>query len=213
MSSRWTFGVEPLEQTCTLAAILRRITGMAVALEQEDAVLDRLIENLVSAEKELAARVPGDPAPRIGAGARPDRRVYIDHSRSIGAFNPCFPEYDIAVRGDRASGTVSFPLAYEGPPGVVHGGLVAVFFDCAIQHHNCDVGVAGKTTSLSVSYRRPTPVLELLDFEIERTADARRISSTAQLSFRGSVLCTASMEAVAGELSRLPAVSPRRSGP
>ncbi len=65
-------------------------------------------------------------------------------------------------------GSVTFPLAFEGPPGIVHGGVLATFFDCAIQHHNCDVGVAGKTMSLLVEYHRPTPLMQPLTFEIER---------------------------------------------
>ena len=85
--------------------------------------------------------------------------MYLDHARDVGAYNPCFPEYELTVDGRRATGTVTFPIAYEGPPGVVHGGFLALFFDCVVQHHNCDVGVAGKTTSLAIRYRRPTPLL------------------------------------------------------
>ena len=63
---------------------------------------------------------------------------------------PCFPEYDDhGRRRSRASGTVTFPIVYEGPPGIVHGGFLAVFFDSVMQHHNCDVGVAGKTTAMA----------------------------------------------------------------
>ena len=92
----------------------------------------------------------------------------------------------------------------------MHGGFLAVFFDSVIQHHNCDVGVAGKTTSLTVTYRRPTPLLTELQFEVDRSLEERRIASTARLMADGVVLCEAQMSAVAGDLSRLPEVSPRR---
>ena len=85
--------------------------------------------------------------------------MYLDHGRDIGAYNPSFPEYDLTVDGPRATGTVTFPIAYEGPPGVVHGGFLALFADCIAQHHNCEVGVAGKTVSLAIRYRRPAPLL------------------------------------------------------
>jgi hypothetical protein len=211
--SKWTFGVEPLPQVLTVAPLLRSVIGSLLSLEQADAAVDRLIGELRSASESLAHRRPADLAPRIGSHPRPERRVYIDHSRSIGAYNPCFPEYDIEVGGDRAWGTVCFPLAYEGPPGVVHGGFLGLFFDCAIQHHNCDAGVAGKTTSLSLSYDRPTPLLKTLEFEIDRSTAARRITSRARLSIDGTTLCSATMEAVAGDRSNLPDVSPRRTGP
>jgi len=175
--------------------------------------MDRLVDELVALEEGVAARGPADPAPRIGPEARPDQRVYLDHGRDIGSYNPCFPEYEIRVEGDKAWGTVSFPVAYEGPPGCVHGGFLAVFFDCVIQHHNCDYGVAGKTTSLSVEYRRPTPIQDTLAFEVERSSDARRITSRARIELGGEVLCRATMEAAAGDRFRLPDVSPRRDRP
>lgn len=210
-SAAWVFGNPPLPQTLALAPIVRRLIGTALSLEGEDARLGRLIEDLTGAERALVAAAPGDPAPRIGPNVHPDQRVYLDHGTDIGAFNPCFPEYDIRVDGQQASGTVSFPLAYEGPPGIVHGGFLAVFFDCVIQHHNCAYGVAGKTSALNVAYRRPTPVLRTLGFEIERSSDTRRITSTARIELDGKELCRATMEAVAGDRANLPDVSPRRN--
>lgn len=209
---RWTFGVEPLPEARRIASLVRSVTGLVLSLEAPHAVLDRLIAALSSAETELAALVPPDPAPRVGANATADGRAYLDHSRDIGDFHPFFPTYRIDVDGDRATGTVRFPIAFEGPPGIVHGGFLAVFFDSVIQHHNCDVGVAGKTTSLTVNYRRPAPLLTDLDFVVERTLAERRIVSTARLTSAGVVLCDAQMSAVAGDLEKLPGVSPRRAG-
>jgi acyl-coenzyme A thioesterase PaaI-like protein len=100
---------------------------------------------------------------------------------------------------------------FEGPPGVVHGGVIATFFDSVIQHHNCDAGVAGKTRSLHVRFRRPTPLDVRLAFEIDRQADERLITSEARLLLEGETLCTATVEAVAGDRSRLPRVSPRQA--
>jgi hypothetical protein len=209
--SVWVFGNEPLPQTLALAPILRRLTARALSLENEDEGLARFIEELSAMEQALSRRGPSDLTPRVGPNPQPDQRVYLDHGRNIGSFNPCFPEYEIRVEGERASGTVSFPLTFEGPPALVHGGFLAVFFDCAIQHHNCDYGTAGKTTALTVEYLRPTPILRSLQFEIQRTSDARRITSTASIQLDDSVLCRATMEAVVGDRSRLPAVSPRQN--
>lgn len=211
MSDRWTFGVAPLPQTQTLAGLLRRVAGLALAMEGDCASITRLISDLEAAEEALAAAGPTDLAPRVGDEAAPERRVYVDHSRDIGAFNPGFPEYAIEVNGAKAAGTVTFPLAFEGPPGIVHGGVLATFFDCVIQHHNCDVGVAGKTTSLLVEYHRPTPLLQPLTFDIDRTVDDARITSRAQLLRGEKPLCSATMLAVAGDRARLSAVSPRRT--
>ena len=209
----WKFGVEPLAESLAVASLMRSVTGLVLSLEAPQPALARLVEALRSAEAELAQAAPADPAPRIGPEATPDRRVYIDHSGDIGAYNPCFPTYQLRVEGDRASGTVEFPLAYEGPPGIVHGGFLAVFFDSVAQHHNCELGLAGKTTSLTLRYRRPTPLLTELAFEVERSVEERRITSRARLLAGGVVLCDAEVSAVAGNRAVLPEVSPRRIAP
>ena len=209
---RWVFGEPALPQTQELAAVMRRVIGLATSLEREEDTIEVLVAQLVKAERALVDLVPDEARPRVGDDVGSDGRVYLDHARSIGAFNACFPEYQIQVVGDRATGTVRFPLAYEGPPGLVHGGFIAVFFDCIIQHHNCDVGRAGKTTSLAVSYRRPTPLGTDLQFSVLRSEDGDRISSTATLMSEQLVLCEAEMSAVAGDRTKLPEVSPRRTG-
>jgi hypothetical protein len=207
---RWTFGVEPLPEALEIATRLRNVAGLVQSIEAADPALERLAAALRSAEDELSKLAPTDPAPRIGPDAAANRRAYIDHARDIGAYNPCFPTYRIRVDGDRASGTVEFPIVFEGPPGLVNGGVLALFFDLVVAHHNCDVGVAGKTISLALRLRRPTPLLTELAFEIDRAVVDDRIVSTARLSARGEVLCEAEVRAVAGSLAALPEVSPRR---
>jgi len=208
---RWVFGVEPLDETQQLAAVLRRLTGLALAQETPSPTVRELTARLAEAEHSLAEEVPASPVARVGANAEGDGRVYLDHARDIGSFNPSFPVYEIAVDGDTARGSVEFPIVYEGPPGIVHGGFLAVFFDGVIQHHNCEVGVAGKTTDLQLRYRRPTPLVTRLDFDIVRTVDGDRIESNARLLLGEKVCAEARMLAVAGDRANLPAVSPRRA--
>jgi hypothetical protein len=208
---RWTFGVTPLPQATRAAALLRRVAGRIDALEQEDEALERLVEDLARAEDALRDVTPQDATPRVGPAAGGDGRVYVDHAFDIGSHNPCFPEYELVVEDPtRAHGSVTFPVVYEGPPGIVHGGFLAVFFDCVVQHHNCEVGLAGKTTSLTVEYRRPTPLLTPLDLALERSVEGDRIRSEGTLSAGERVLCTARVEAITGVRANLPAVSPRR---
>jgi hypothetical protein len=199
------------------AGLLRRVTSLLQALEDEEPEVDRLIADLEQAEAALSHLVPADPTPRVGAASDGDGRLYLDHARHVGAYNPGVPEYSIAVEGDRAEGTVAFPLAYEGPPGCVHGGFLALLFDCVVQHHNCDVGVAGKTTALTLRYRRPVPLLAPLRFELDREMGEHRIRSVGRLlradDDDSRVLCEAEVDAIAGDRSALPAVSPRRSRP
>jgi hypothetical protein len=208
---RWAFGVDPLPQTMRVASLLRRVTSLTLALEDEDDEIERLIVDLERCEAVLRQRVPPEPGPRVGDGAARPGRVYLDHAFDIGSYNPSFPEYVIDVEGDRARGSVTFPIAYEGPPGLVHGGFLAVFFDCVVQHHNCQLGLAGKTTSLLLTYLRPTPLLTELSFVLDRTIGNDRITTVGTLSAGDKVTCTAEVGAIAGVRANLPEVSSRRT--
>ncbi|MEU4312284.1 hypothetical protein [Nocardia sp. NPDC024068] len=189
------FGEKPLAQTVAAAAALRRITGLLVSLEHPHPAVDTMIERLGRWERELAVAAPADPAPRVGPDAADTQRVYLDHAFDIGAYNPCFPQYIFDLLGpDHATGRIIFPLVHEGPPGLVHGGFLGVFFDAVVQHHSCAIGVTGKTRSMTITYRRPTPLLVELRFEIERAVHETGIRSTARLLRDDVLLCAADVE-------------------
>jgi hypothetical protein len=192
------FGEAPLAQTVAAAAALRRLSSLLLSLEHPHPSVDTMLAKFAEWEGELAAAAPADNAPRIGEIADDPRRVYLNHATDIGAYNPCFPEYRFdQLDAEKAGGVVCFPLVYEGPPGLVHGGFLGVFFDSVIQHHNCVTGVSGKTRSLLVSFRRPTPVLTDLRFDIVRSEVERGIASTARLLLDDEVLCKGEVNTLA----------------
>ena len=184
------FGEQPLPQTVAAAGALRRLAGQLLSLEHSHPTVDAILDQIAGWEKELAPAVAPDATPRIGDDGGDTQRVYLSHAFDIGAFNPCFPTYEFdRIDADTAEGRVSFPVVYEGPPGLVHGGFLAVFFDCVIQHQNCATELSGKTRSLNVKFRRPTPILTELSFDIVREQVDRGVTSTARLSLDGEVLC------------------------
>jgi hypothetical protein len=205
----WRFGEAPLAEGVEIATVLRDLIGTVLSLEAPSPELTALLGDLREAHEALAKQAPADSRPRVGPDATADQRVYLDHSRDIGDYNPCFPRYELTCADDRGTGSVEFPVAYEGPPGIVHGGFLAVFFDCVLQQLNCDLGLTGRTSDIAVRYRRPTPILTRLDVHAERAVEETHIRSSAELRFEGTVLCRAEMHAVVGDRTKLPAVSPR----
>ena len=192
------FGEAPLAQTVAAAGAIRRLSSLLLSLEHAHPTVDAILTQISDWERELSAAVPPESAPRIGSDDDGSRRIYLDHATDIGAFNPCFPEYHFDhFDAETASGRVAFPLVYEGPPGLVHGGFLAVFFDCVMQHQNCLAGLAGKTRSLKVTFRRPTPVLADLRFDIVRSEVERGITSTARLLLDDEVLCIGEVDTLA----------------
>jgi acyl-coenzyme A thioesterase PaaI-like protein len=56
--------------------------------------------------------------------------------------------------------TVVLGAAYEGPPGLVHGGALSLLFDYVMAWATTRVGQPGPsmTGTMSLTYRRPTPL-------------------------------------------------------
>jgi hypothetical protein len=215
MADNPRFGEQPLPQTLAAAASMRRLTNLLLSLEHAHPTVDAMVARFAEWEAQLAAAVSPDPTPRIGEDPDGTRRVYLQHALDIGAFNPCFPEYEFdRLDADSAAGVVAFPVAYEGPPGMVHGGFLGVFFDCAVQHHNCATTSSGMTRTMTVTYRRPVPLLVPLRFDVVRTqirADGGErlreeqtiLSSTARLLLGDHVLCLGEVHAVVVPPDRL----------
>jgi acyl-coenzyme A thioesterase PaaI-like protein len=105
----------------------------------------------------------GSPPPE--ALPRPaERRRYGDYlPRSLltGLVHPVSPAAWTFADGVLDVRAVLSQL-YEGPPGYVHGGFVALAFDELFGMVNVLNGLGGLTGRLSVRYRRPTPLGEEL---------------------------------------------------
>ena len=199
-----TFGEAPLAQTVAAAGAMRRLSSTLLALEHPHPAVEAMLVKFAEWESELAAAAPRDNAPRIGGAENDPRRVYLNHATDIGAYNPCFPEYSFDhIDADKAGGRVLFPLVYEGPPGLVHGGFLAVFFDCVMQHQSCVTGLSGKTRSLNVTFRRPTPILTELRFDIVRSQVELGVTSTARVLLDDEVLCLGEVNTLASSPEKL----------
>jgi hypothetical protein len=198
------FGEQPLSQTVAAAGAIRRLNGLLLSLEHDHPTVEAMLAQLAEWERELADAIPADLTPRIGPDSTEDQRVYLDHAFDVGAYNPCFPEYTFDhLDADTAAGRVTFPLVFEGPPGLVNGGFLAVFFDCVTQHQSCAAGRTGKTRSLNVTYRRPTPILTQLRFDVVRAAADGRVRSTARLLQGNEVLCIGELDTAASSPDKL----------
>lgn len=173
------------------------------------AVIERLVSTAASAEV-LALAADSLQAIATSLGQEPTRSMYegfaeaansgnpaalFDHSPIIGQANPLAPPLVLEAFGDEVSGRASFGAAYEGPPGHVHGGYLAAAFDEVLGLVQSTAGKPGMTGTLTVRYRRPTPLRTELTFtgRIERI-EGRKIFTVGTVSAGGQV--TAEAEAV-----------------
>ncbi|GAA3039487.1 PaaI family thioesterase [Gordonia defluvii] len=74
----------------------------------------------------------------------------------IGLRNPIAPLLEVAYEDGLASAEADLGAAYEGPPGLVHGGVVALLLDQILGGAADHAGVPGMTGTLTVRYRKGT---------------------------------------------------------
>ncbi|MDQ6523292.1 PaaI family thioesterase [Nocardioides sp. LHD-245] len=80
----------------------------------------------------------------------------------IGLRNPIAPPLEVASDpSGRATTEFRCGAAYEGPPGLVHGGVVSLLLDQILGHAVGAAGRPGMTGTLTVVYRRGTPLGDL----------------------------------------------------
>jgi acyl-coenzyme A thioesterase PaaI-like protein len=82
----------------------------------------------------------------------------------MGPANPIAPPLDCVVAGDTVIGLATFGMAYEGPPGCVHGGIIASAFDEVLGTVQAMSSSPGMTGRLTVNYRSPTPLYQPIRF-------------------------------------------------
>ena len=118
-----------------------------------------------------------------------DVGAFFDQSPLIGLANPLAPPLTIGRTGEKsAAATAVFGSAYEGPPGHVHGGFVAAAFDEVLGYAQSLSGAPGMTGTLTVRYRKPTPLHEELLFEASLTrVEGRKIFTEATVKAGGMV--------------------------
>src|SRR6185436_1693379 len=102
---RWVFGESPLPETAEFAEVIRDLMGTVLSLERPSTEVRELTNQLRAAQQRLAGEMPPDLWPRVGADARPEQRVYLDHSRDVGRYNASFPDYEMSVVDERGQGT------------------------------------------------------------------------------------------------------------
>ncbi len=71
-------------------------------------------------------------------------------------------------------GRVTFGYPYEGPPTCVHGGVIAELFDELLGAACIIADKAGMTGTLTVRYRKTTPLLVPLELVARYTGSERR---------------------------------------
>ncbi len=151
-----------------LAAAMRIVIDRLIQIDAPEAelaaaadALERYAERLAEHPRSHRYESWGETSPAGDTGA------FFDQSPLIGLANPLAPPILVEADpdGERVHGRVTFGAAYEGPPGCVHGGVLAAAFDEVLGFANSLSGSPGMTGTLTVRYQLPTPLHTPLRFE------------------------------------------------
>ncbi len=110
----------------------------------------------------------------------------------VGVRNPVAPPLDIVHEEDRVWAQFTLGPQYEGPPTFVHGGVASLILDQMLGEAAAARKRPGMTGTLTVRYRRPTPLgpltgearIERIDgiktFAVGHIADAEGVCVEAE---------------------------------
>lgn len=158
---------EVRDDVAALATQIRRVIAAAVSLDAPRDVITAATRAVAAIADGLEPHVPKPHPPRYPGGhaAARDAADFFPFDPVIGRLSPLAPPVVIEWHDPKAIGLVRFGVPYEGPPGCVHGAILAATFDQVFNVANLMRGVAGPTRRLEIRYRKPTPLLADLRFE------------------------------------------------
>jgi acyl-coenzyme A thioesterase PaaI-like protein len=172
-----------------LADATRRLISESLSTVAESDAIGAATRLVAEASALLAGLPHGRAYESAESSVTGDPHTSVFVSPFVGALNPLAPPLLVDMVDDTILATGVFGDQYEGPPGYVHGGVIAAVFDEVLGFAQSLSGRPGMTGRLTVHYRAPTPLHTELRIEgrVERV-DGRKIFTLGRL-FHGDTLC------------------------
>jgi acyl-coenzyme A thioesterase PaaI-like protein len=176
-----------------LCASLRRAIRAARSTTAPGSVLaeaNRLAEQLAALLEPHEHPGPyhqGSLEPPAGGPAQPQARTsdpasVFPYSPVIGPRNPIAPPIAFEVKGSALHAEHSFAPQYTGPPGSVHGGVIALVLDELLGYVNLVNRTGGYTAVLTVRYHALTPIGRPIRMEAQQErAEGRKLFARGSL--------------------------------
>jgi len=173
-----------------LAEAIRRVTNQLVLTAATPEQLTEAAERIEAVADALAPVTPPWTLSVPAFVSSREPHGYFPFSPQIGLFNPLAPPMRVWLDDDDVvHGAVNLDAAYEGPPGCVHGGIIASLFDEILGVANITAGVGAMTGTLTIKYRSPTPLLTDLTITARHLeVDGRKVRTVGSIH-AGERLC------------------------
>jgi acyl-coenzyme A thioesterase PaaI-like protein len=118
---------------------------------------------------------------------------YPAHMSLVGGVShPAAPQLVLAATGDGAAGYVTIGPVFQGGPGLVHGGIIALLVDHAMGYVANRAMEPAMTVRLAIRYRRPTPLgIPLTVAARMDRVEGRKLHLSASITASGEVTAAA----------------------
>ena len=161
-----------------LADAIRRQVAASLELDADRATVSNLVLRAEALALELERSAIGKRLALVdSAWERNDRAAmaYLPFSPVMGSLNPASIGIEIRRVGDKVVSEVEFAEPVEGATGLVHGGVISAIYDELLAAANLMIKAGGPTGTLTVRYRKPTPLYSPLRFEgwVDRIDDRK----------------------------------------
>ena len=157
-----------------LARAVRELVERCVTLDVLDDKQAPLIDQAAGELERIAGRLRELPTKTSMQGIREGnyathQGVFMDRIPLVGHSNPISPPMKLWGEGpageEVARASMTFGMQFGGAPGVAHGGFVAAAFDQLFGYLGILRSMPALTGSLTVHYRKPTPLQVELQFD------------------------------------------------
>ena len=176
-----------------LARAIRRQIEACVELDASPDHLGVLADRANALADDLEAVAPGKRFGLVESGWEGGGLMnYLPFSPVMGRLNPASYGLEIHREGDRAVGEVTLNETAEGAVGLAHGGVISGIWDEILAAANAIHRTGGPTGSLTICYRKPTPLYEKLRYAawVERIEE-RKVLVKGECTLRDELLTSA----------------------
>ncbi|MDL9938803.1 PaaI family thioesterase [Gordonia sp. ABSL1-1] len=136
-----------------LAGRVRELVAATVVTDVDDHAIAAAQRHIEAATALLSQqRLPGS----FGVRFNTDGTKRVWGNAVVGARNPIAPPVQLVDEGDHLWAEFDLGPAYEGPAGLVHGGVVAMILDQVLGSAAEHAGAPGMTGTLTIRYEQGT---------------------------------------------------------
>ena len=167
-----------------LADAFRELAELSMTADLDVAETAAMADRVIALGDELERFRPEVPVPRFTVEAQEagPREQMSPFDVITGLYNPVALPLAMTYDDEFAIGRGQFGVLHAGPPGRLHGAVIAACFDMVLAGANRVAGRHGPTANLTVTYERPTVLDKPVTFRCwQERSEGRKIHSAGEL--------------------------------